>query len=191
MSKSVLQIVDAAYLAEVKALREPHRKMSRIELLTIQYTKCINYFRHDVSPLWGGEGHERESKNIESCFQRFLEDCDASNADSLPPWINKKLQAVPWGPENVELSFTACRELGYPVEPYLTLNGGILTMLHASRLLCIDAGELIKLKCALLFDGLVVDHAIKRMLRPRSEWPRIQLKRGGKGRSYRLVDPTV
>lgn len=182
-----IEVVDEAHLNEVLALKAPDKRYSRSDLLTIQYAKLINYFTHDVSPEWGGVGYEHEPENFESGVRRFLEDCDADGDATLPHWLHKKLPTLPWGSENFRLSYTANAELGYPIEPYLTLNGAILTIHQASRILCIDSDTLFKLKCSLLQDHLIVDHAIRKMLNPRSQWQRIRLKRGGKGRSYRLA----
>lgn len=182
-----IEVVDEAHLNEVLATKAPDKRFARLDLLTIQYTKLINYFRQDVSPQWGGVDHEHESENIEAGFRQFLQDCDAYGADTLPRWLHKKLPSLPWSAENFRLSFTTNPELGYPIEPYLTLNGAILTVHQASRILCIDADALIGLKCSLLLDLKVVDHAIRKMLSPRPQWPRIRLRRGGKGRSYRLA----
>ncbi len=186
---SKIVVVDKAHLEDVLAKKAPEFKFTRSELLTIQYTKLINYFASDLSEHWGGGSDEPESKNLEAQLQRFLDECDAfaDAGTSYPHWLHKKLPSLPWGPDNFRLSFAPCAELGYPIEPYLTLNGAILTVAQASRILCIDANRLLKLKCSLLLDGLVVDHAIRQMLNPRHTWPRIRLKRGGRGRSYRLA----
>ena len=179
-----------AALIEQDVLHDPIAWLPRKDILTIQFAKCINYFKFDTAPEWGGcenESHQ-DAAAVEAGYQRFLEDVDAFGDGAHPKWLRKKLAGVPWGPDNFCLHSRPVPELGYPYEPYLTVNGAILTVNQASRILSIRMMELVQLKCALLIDDLVVQHAIRQMLNPRPSWPRIQLKPGGKGRSYRFGD---
>lgn len=197
MSLSKFKKLDAhaVELAEQGVLHDPVARLPRKDLLTIQFAKIINYFRSDAAAEWGGDvgmevgGHESDQSleaRSERGYQRFLEDVDAFGDDALPKWLCKKLDALPWGPDNFRLRARPTLELGYPFEPYLTCNGAILTCNQASRILSIKQLDLVRLKCSVLLDSLVVDLAIKKMLEPRPLWPRIRLKPGGKGRSYRF-----
>ena len=184
-----------AHLLKQGVLHDPVANLPRKDLLTIQFAKIINYFRNDAVSEWGGEvgqevgSHESDESlaaAAERGFQRFLEDVDAFGDPALPAWLCKKLDALPWGPDNFRLRTQPGQELGYPFEPYLTCNGAILTCNQASRILSIKHMDLVRLKCAVLLDSAVVDLAIRKMLEPRPLWPRIRLKPGGKGRSYRF-----
>jgi hypothetical protein len=184
-----------AELVEQGVLHDPIARLSRKDLLTIQFAKIINYFRNDTALEWGGDvgsevsSHESDQTleaRIERGYQRFLEDVDAFGDPSLPKWLCKKLDALPWGTDNFRLRARPTLELGYPFEPYLTCNGAILTCNQASRILSIKQMDLVRLKCSVLLDSKVVDLAIKQMLEPRPLWPRIRLKPGGKGRTYRF-----
>lgn len=175
-----------AELVDQGVLHDPIAHLPRKDLLTIQFCKCINYGRLDTAPEWGGLRHESDQNSIEAGYQRFLEDVEGYGAESLPKWLRKKLQGVPWGPDNFCLHSEPAVEFGYPFEPYLTVNGAILSVNQASRILSIKHMDLVRLKLAVLVDWLVVDEAIMRMLKARPLWPRIQLKPGGRGRSYRF-----
>jgi len=177
-------------LLEQDVLHDPIANLPRKQLLTIQFCKCINYASFDTSPDWGGQSHGSDQTAIERGYQRFLEDVDGFGAESAPRWLHKKLAALPWGPDNFYLRSRPDPELGYPFEPYLTVGGAILTINQASRILSIERMELVEVKCAVLLDQAVIDTAIRRMLEPRPLWPRIRLKRGGKGRSYRFIVST-
>lgn len=185
--RNALTIVSAEDMRRIQSLHDPVTTLSRREILTIQYVKLVNYFRDDVSQEWGGGSNEQDIAKIEFGLQRFLEDVDAYSDANLPRWLCKKFNALPWGSENFELCSRANFDLGYPYEAYLTINDSILTIQQASRILSIDSMELIRVKCSLLIDRKVVAYAIKEMLKPRPLWPRIRLKRGGKGRSYRFA----
>lgn len=175
-----------AELADQGVLHDPIAHLPRRDLLTIQFAKCINYWRNDTAPEWGGKRHEDEPANAELGYQRFCEDVEAFGPESAPKWIRKKLPGLSWGPDNFCLRSEPDPELGYPFEPYLTINGSILTLNQASRILSIRTLDLLRLKLSLLVDELVIDHAIFEMLKARPLWPRIKLKPGGKGRSYRF-----
>lgn len=175
-----------AELVDQGVLHDPIAHLPRKDLLTIQFCKCINYWQLDTAPEWGGKRHESDQASIEIGYQRFLEDVEAYGAESAPKWIRKKLQGLPWGPDNFCLHPEPAVEFGYPFEPYLTVNGAILSVNQASRILSIKHMELVRLKLAVLLDDHVVDEAISRMLKARPLWPRIQLKPGGRGRSYRF-----
>jgi hypothetical protein len=168
-------------------LHDPVAQLSRKELLVIQFTKLINYFRDQLAPEWGGGSDEHDVQSAETGLQQYLEDTDAYGASDLPCWLRKKRDTLPWGPDNFTLTERADADLGYPFEAYLTVGSAILTINQASRILSIDRMELLRVKCSLLIDRRVISHAIKEMLKPRPLWPRIRLKRGGKGRSYRFV----
>ena len=176
-------------LAIIHAAHDPVATFSREKLLTIQFTKLINYFQYDVMPEWAGGSHENEHdvQFAQAGLQRFLDATDAAGNPQGPCWLHKKRASDPWGPDNFRLERRACTQLGYPLEPYIAVNGAILTIGQASRILSLDRMRLIELKCALLIDIEVVRFAIKEMLKPRPLWPRIRLKRGGKGRSYRFA----
>lgn len=177
-----------AELMTQDVLHDPVANLSRLDLLTIQFSKCINYFRFNTSPEWGGKSNESHQNSITAGLSRFFEDVDAHGPESHPKWLRKKLAGLPWGPDNFRLCAEPAIELGYPFEPYLTVNGAILTINQASRILSVRQMDLVKLKCALIEDQLVIDYALREMLKPRPTWPRIQLKPGGKGRSYRFGD---
>lgn len=175
-----------AELLSQGVLHDPIAHLPRNELLTIQFAKFINYFQFDTATEWGGQNHESDPDTIEHGYQRFLEDVDAFGDSARPKWLRKNRADVCWGPDNYRLSVEPCPELGYPFEPYLTVNGAILTVNQASRILSIRQMDLVRLKCSLILDSRVVEHAIRKMMEPRAQWPRIQLKTGGKGRAYRF-----
>lgn len=179
---------DQAELVERGVLHDPIAHFPRQDLLTIQFAKCINYWREDTAPEWGGMRHESDQTSAQLGHQRFLEDVEGYGADSLPKWLRKKHARLPWGSDNFRLSSEPAVELGYPYEPYLTHHGAILTAHQASRILSIPYLELVRLKLSLLIDRLVIDEAIRRMLKPRADWPRIVLKPGGRGRAFRLAN---
>lgn len=185
MRKPIVRIT-AEELRVAQSLHDPVAKLSKRELLTIQFAKLINYFRDDLEPEWGGGSHEDDHASAERGLQRFLEDTAAYAESDGAYWLHKKLEALCWGPDNFRLSTRADPNLGYPYEPYLTVNGAILTLNQASRILSVDRMQLVSVKCSLLTDSRVVRFAIKEMLKPRPLWPRVRLKRGGKGRSYRF-----
>lgn len=186
MQRGVFTTVSGDELRRIQNLHEPVAKLERKEVLTIQLAKLLNYWRDDIDPTWGGGKDERDFRCAEKGVLRFLKDTDACGDPNLPLWLRKKSDDQPWGPDNFKLSGSADPNLGYPYEAYLTVNGGILTMAQASRLLCIDMMTLVRVKCTLLIDERVVAYAVTEMLRPRPLWPRIRLKPGGKGRSYRF-----
>ena len=166
-------------------------ELSRYDLLTIQFTKIINYFRADAASEWGGaagrgEGHENDQAAAEHGYQRFLADVDGYGDEALPRWLHKKLDAVCWGPDNFYLSPDPEPALGRPHEPYLGLNGCLLTIQQASRILSMKPEDLARLKLASLLDSEVIDVAIKRMLLPRHEWPRLRLTPLGAGRTLQV-----
>lgn len=184
-----------AELADQDLLHDPVASFPRSDLLTIQFCKVINYFRTDASYEWGGTvGLEVLSDAQDQCsraraeqgYQRFLEDVDAFGGEELPKWLHKKLDSLPWGPDNFRLRTSPSPSLGYPYEPYLSCHGGILTCYQASRILSIEWLELVQLKMSVLLDEAVIDMAAVRMLNPRAEWPRIRLQSGGRGRTYRF-----
>lgn len=187
MSRFPIARITPDQALRIQSLHDPVARFGRKDLLALQYSKLVNYFRTDLSPEWGGGSNEPDIQYIESCFQRFLEDTGAYTDPDLPCWLGKKLDSLPWGPDNFRLSQRADASLGYPYEAYLTVNGGILTLNQASRILSIDRMELVRVKCSLLIDSRVIAHAVREMLKPRPLWPRIHLKRGGKGRSYRFA----
>jgi len=174
-----------AELVERGVLHDPVAHFPRKDLLTIQFAKCINYWREDTAPEWGGR-HESNQNAVQRGYERFLEDAQGHD-DSQPKWLRRLRTSVPWGPDNFCLSAEPAAELGYPYEPYLTHHGAILSCHQASRILSIPYIDLVRLKLQLLIDRLVIDEAIRRMLKPRPEWPRIALKPGGKGRAFRLA----
>ncbi len=194
MSQSKFRTLDkrTAALIEEGVIHDPIAHISRAELLTVQYTKVINYFPNDAVAEWGGEigrevlSHEDDQAHAERGYQRFVEDVDAHGDQAHPKWLCKKLDALPWGPDNFFLRTRPTLARGYPYEPYLTCNGAILTCNQASRILSIPLMDLVRLKCSVLLDSEVVKLAIRQMLEPRPLWPRIRLKPGGKGRSYRF-----
>lgn len=176
---------ERAAVLDEDVIHDPVASLSRKELLTIQFSKCINYFSLDTSEEWGGQSDGHQSK-IERGFQRFLEDVDAFGDPAGYRWIDKKLPSLPWGPGNFRLCSCPTEDLGYPYEPYLTVNGAILTINQASRILSVERKFLVEMKCAVLLDARVIELAVKEMLKPRPLWPRIRLKPGGKGRTFRF-----
>lgn len=160
---------------------------TRPQLLTLQYAKLINYFSDDLDPEWGGDFYlAANTPTIESGMRRYLENVGAFDSDVAAKWIHKRHEEMPWGPDNFKLRDEPAPELGAPYEAYLAINGAILTMNQASRILCVDAAVLVSVKLRLIFDEKVVAEAITRMLRPRPDWPRIEAKQGRRGQTMRF-----
>lgn len=158
----------------------------RTQLLTLQYTKLLNYHGDDLVPEWGGDFYRPlDAPAPREGLARFLEDMGAYDDDGRK-WIAKRFTTQPWGPNNTRLRDEPERSLGAPYEAYLALNGNLLVVNQAARLLCVDPGLLIQLKLQLLYDEVVVLECIKRMLRPRSMWPKIRAVKGGAARTPRI-----
>ena len=161
---------------------------NRRQLFLFQYVKLLNYFGDDLVPEWGGSYIPSEqSERAPVAAEKFVE-----HAMSFPDldgnvWITKRHETQPWSEVNLKLTHAPCQDLGAPYEAYLTYDGAMLTINQASRILCVDSGILVGLKLKLLYDEIVVLEAIKRMLRPRPQWPKIAAKQGGKGRSFRFA----
>lgn len=156
---------------------------SKTQLLTLQFTKLLNYHGDDLVPEWGGDFYRPTNAPApKEGLKSFLEDMGAYDDDERQ-WIAKRFTTQPWGPDNVRLRDKPDPLLGKPYEAYLALNGHILVVNQASRLLCVDPGLLVQLKLKLLYDEVVVLECIKRMLRPRSMWPQIRAAKGGGART--------
>ncbi len=159
---------------------------TRSQLLVLQYAKLLNYFSDDLDPDWGGDFYlNPDAKRIDRCLDTFLADTLAFDSDVKEQWVHKKFEALPWGPQNFKLRSESCTLLGAPYEAYLSLNGALLTTSQASRLLCMDAATLVKVKLKLLYDERVVAEAVRQLLRPRPDWPKIELREGRGGRIIR------
>lgn len=157
----------------------------RSQLLRLQFTKLVNYFREQLVNEWGGHYVEEQSTPAPEALARF-ESWVTDQAGSFC-WIDREFRELPWGPENCKLVNEPCEELGAPYEAYLSCGEGFITINQASRLLCVDSAELVELKLKLVYDELVVLKALEGMLRPRDTWPKIEVKQGGQGRSVRFV----
>lgn len=159
---------------------------SRSQLLILQYAKLLNYFSDDLEPDWGGDFFlSPDAQRVDKCLDRFLTDTLAFDSDVKERWIHKKFEELPWGPGNFRLRSDSCTLLGAPYEAYLSINGALLTMAQASRLLCIDAAALVKVKLKLLYDERVISEAVRQLLRPRPLWPKIEMREGNGGRIIR------
>jgi hypothetical protein len=157
----------------------------RPQLLRLQYTKLVNYFRDQLINEWGGYFVEEESAPAPEGWKLFEKWIETQDQQSL--WIEREFRELPWGPGNCKLVSEPSEELGAPYEAYLSCGEGLLTINQASRLLCTDSAELVELKLKLVYDDLVVLKAMEGMLRPRGTWPKIEVKQGGQGRSVRFV----
>lgn len=160
----------------------------RGQLLLLQFTKLLNYWSDDLSADWGGHFYTNPSLSaLTRSMNQFLEDVRAYDSDIKEAWLHKKHEQLPWGPVNFKLRSEPDPSLGAPYEPYMSAYGGILTINQASRLLNVDARELVTLKLRLLLDERVISEAIKRMLKPRPTWPRITARVGTAGKIARTV----
>ena len=161
---------------------------NRRQMFLFQYVKLLNFFSDELVPEWGGSYIPTEQPELAPvAAEKFVEHAMSFEEKDGNVWIAKRHETQPWSEVNLKLCDTPNKELGAPYEAYLTYDGAMLTINQASRILCIDAGTLVSLKLKLLYDELVVLEALKRMLRPRPEWPRIVAKQGGKGRSFRFA----
>ncbi len=160
----------------------------RGKLLILQFTKLLNYWSDDLAADWGGHFYTNPSLSaLTKSLNQFLEDVRAYDSDIKETWLHKKYEQLPWGPGNFKLRPEPSLSLGAPYEPYLSAYGGILTVNQASRLLNVDARELVALKLRLLLDERVIAEAVKRMLKPRPEWPRVVARQGTAGKVARTV----
>lgn len=160
---------------------------NRSQLLTLQYTKLLNYHGDDLVPEWGGDFYRHlGAPEPRQGLDKFLADTNAFDTESSRVWVSKRFATQPWGPDNFRMRNEPDPALGLPYEAYLTLNGSLLAINQAARLLCVDPGLLVHLKSKLLYDELVVLECVKRMLRPRAMWPKIRAAKGGGGRSPRF-----
>lgn len=158
---------------------------SRRQILILQFSKLLNYFPDDLSPEWGGGyGHLSSTLPVSDALDRFLTETEASE-QRVDNWIHKKYDLLPWGPDNFKLRLQPLDKLGIPAEAYLSINGGIVTINQAARLLCIVPAELVKLKLKLLLDRNVIAEAINRMLKPRPEWELVEAKKGAAAKPFR------
>jgi hypothetical protein len=157
----------------------------RWQLLLLQFTKLVNYFSDQLVNEWGGHFVEEASTPAPEAVFRFRQWIEAQASEAS--WIERHFRELPWGPTNCKLSNEPSDELGAPYEAYLSCGEGFVTINQASRLLCIDSAKLVELKLQLVYDDLVVLKAVEGMLRPREEWPKIEVKQGGQGRSIRPV----
>lgn len=163
---------------------------NRRQMFLFQYVKLLNYFSDDLVPEWGGNYIPSESPVLAPlAAERFVEHAMSFEEREGNFWIAKRHETQPWSEVNLKVSNVPTHDLGAPYEAYLAYDGAILTINQASRILCVDPGILVGLKLKLLYDEIVVLEAIKRMLRPRSQWPKIVAKQGGKGRSFRFAKP--
>ncbi len=136
------------------------------QLLTIQFAKCINYFRNDLVAEWGGQenGDERSIEEaVHYGYRRFCKDLQRrgrSGFGSVPVWLHKVSESQPWGPHNFCLRSEPRAEFGHPCEAYLSYNGGLLTLQQAAGILSVDAIDLLRIKCRVLLDEQVIDEVI-------------------------------
>ena len=157
---------------------------NRRQIMKFQFVKLLNYFADDLVPEWGGSYIDSEIVIAPKALERFLE--YTAGEDEAPWWIDKRYDNQPWGPTNVRFVQQPPKEMGAPYEAYLSLDGAICTINQASRMLCVDSATLVGLKLKLLYDELVVLECLKRMLRPRAEWPKITARQGGNARTFRF-----
>lgn len=155
------------------ALRQaarPRLELDREQLLTLQFTKLVNYFGDELAPEWGGDylDHGNEAR-IRLAHRVFLRDIHTLKKPECS-WIHRIRQTHPWCLKNVVLRDVPAQELGSPVDPYLASGGSFLSTNEACQLLCLLPEQLITLKLQLLLDKLVLDEAIRRMVSPRPEW---------------------
>lgn len=149
-------------------------KDEQLFLLRLQFTKLANYYGDQLAEVWGGDYYRHGSlKRVRLGSIAFLE-MMAKNVTSRKVWIKRRDKEVSWHPYNFKLDVRPSAELGSPYEMYIGIFDQMLKVKDAARILCIDEDELVKLKLYLLLDKLVVDEAIRRMLRPRPEWPKFK-----------------
>lgn len=141
-------------------------ELSREELLTLQFTKLLNYFPTQLDVDWGGGFFlQGDYRMPQQGLASFLEKMQAGSKN-LPLWIERKYPTLPWSAANTRLTDNPPPYMGDPYEAYLTCNGGIMTLKQASRFLRLDSKMLLVVKLRLLIDEAVIADSISRSLKP-------------------------
>lgn len=143
--------------------------MTRGQVLTLQFSKLLNYFPDQLDPEWGGGLGPLDRERLLRCRSSFEK---AVLLTGGPCWLRRVSPHGKWGPDNWKLSDTPAKEFGSPFEPYLTANGAVLCINQAKRILGVDSLWLISLKLRLLLDELVILECVKKLLRPPPMWAR-------------------
>lgn len=132
----------------------------RSDLIRLQYAKLVNYFPDLIAPEWGGNFLPTgDYQYILTGYERFCQDINASD-NSKPMWIRRLDELAAWGPDNVALSAEPDPSLGQPYEAYLAINGSIMRLQYAQKVLLVDMEFLFDLKLKLMVDSAVIAAAI-------------------------------
>lgn len=142
--------------------------LTRGQVLMIQFSKLLNIFPDRTLPSWGGGVEELEPADFTRA--RVLFESEVMATPGTDCWLYRMDAFSPWGPRNWQLKDAPNPEFGSPFEPYLTINGGLVTINQARRLLGVDSLWLFKLKLHMLLDDLVILECVKKLLRPPPLW---------------------
>lgn len=142
--------------------------LTRGQVLMIQFSKLLNFFPDRTLPEWGGGLEELEHTAFTKARLSFESSVMATSG--IDCWLYRLDAFKPWGPDNWQLKDRPNPEFGSPFEPYLTVNGGVVTINQARRLLGVDSLWLFKLKLHMLLDDLVILECVKKLLRPPPLW---------------------
>lgn len=142
--------------------------ITRGQVLMIQFSKMLNFFPDRTLSEWGGGLHELD--RMEFTRARLSFESSVMTTPGTDCWLYRLDASKSWGPDNWQLKDKPNPEFGSPFEPYLTCNGGIVTINQARRLLGVDSLWLFKLKLHMLLDDLVILECVKKLLRPPPLW---------------------
>lgn len=140
---------------------------TRAQVLLLQFSKLLNFFPDQMEAEWGGGlGPLTESRYMQA---KYLFETQVVMQQG-PCWLHRKDGTKPWGPGNFVLKDVPNIEFGSPFEPYMAVNGSLVTINQAKRFLAVDSLWLIRVKLHLLLDELVILEAVKQLLSPPPLW---------------------
>ena len=147
-------------------------------LVMVQYVKIANYFGDSLSLPWGGDylEHLDEFRLFEGSY-RFRAEIQPLFTKEAP-YIHRLDRTAAWSRDNIFMRSVPDSTLGSAHDPYVGANGILMPVQTASRLLAIEPLDLVRLKCKVILDHLVLEEAARRMCRPRPLWPAIPTPSG-------------
>ena len=143
-------------------------KLTRKQVLLVQFSKLLNYFPDQLDEAWGGGLDVLGIERFASARYQYEAEVLVEGSDRC--WIHRKNEKERWGPNNWVLKDEPNRELGSPFEPYFSCNGGLLSLNQASRILAVDSRYLYQLKLQHLLDEIIIRECLKNLLSPPPLW---------------------